>query len=185
MQPTARQAVAAMVCGVVAMILVAGCESNHKHASGVPAVTLTPQTVDTLLTEASQQMPVESAVIRQHTLYPYHFVQNGAALNELGQRDVDILAAHYREYPGPLGVRKDDIPDSLYQARLATVRSALQAAGVDVQQVEMGDFAPGGEGESSERTVIVLRQPLKSGQSRTVSVGSVMFPTNEHQDNAR
>jgi len=43
-----------------------------------------------------QEEAVENAIIRQHTLYSYHFVADAPYLTELGERDLDILANHYK-----------------------------------------------------------------------------------------
>lgn len=39
---------------------------------------------------------VKNGLIRQKTLYPYHFVPDTPLLTELGERDLSILATHYR-----------------------------------------------------------------------------------------
>src|SRR5690349_11711373 len=67
----------------------------------------------------------DDAIIRQHTLYPYHFVENSATFNELGWRDVRVLSTHFVSYPGPLNVRKGDTPEVLYKARVKAVVDAM------------------------------------------------------------
>jgi outer membrane protein OmpA-like peptidoglycan-associated protein len=42
---------------------------------------------------------VANAVITQRTVFPYHFVSGTTALTELGIRDLQILAAHFKKYP--------------------------------------------------------------------------------------
>src|SRR5262245_42398998 len=79
---------------------------------------------------------VRSAVIREHTLYPYHFVEYGASLNELGWRDTRWLAAHYASNPGPLNVRQGDTPDDLYKARVRTVTNAMIEGGVRTDKIK-------------------------------------------------
>ena len=47
---------------------------------------------------------IENAIIAQQAMFPYHFVEGGAQLNELGQRDLAILAEHYSKQPGTLHI---------------------------------------------------------------------------------
>jgi hypothetical protein len=99
---------------------------------------------------------VNQAIIAQHTVYPYHFVTSAAVLNELGQHDLQVLAAHYAEHPGQLNIRQGDAPPDLYEARRAVVMDSLVKAGVDVSRVAIGDGLPGGEGMPSEGVITIL-----------------------------
>ena len=38
-----------------------------------------------------------NGVVRQKTVFPYHFLNDSPALNELGERDLALLANHYRD----------------------------------------------------------------------------------------
>jgi hypothetical protein len=99
---------------------------------------------------------VRNAIIAQHTLYPYHFVQNSGELNELGRRDAGILASHFRRYPGQVNVRKGPEDGTMYQARVKAVADALVAGGVAQGSVKVGDGMPGGDGASANRVVMIL-----------------------------
>lgn len=101
---------------------------------------------------------IEAAIVSQHTLYPYHFVRNGADLNELGERDLGVLARHYADHPGRLNLRRADTSPELYDARLETVRAQLADAGVDLDRVRIADHAPGGDGMSSDRVLVILEE---------------------------
>jgi len=97
-----------------------------------------------------------NAIIAQHTFYPYHFLANSAELNELGTRQLSILADHYRENPGPLNIRKGAEPASLHQKRVNAVLTLLKDAGVPTDRVISADGLPGGDGSGSDRVLTIL-----------------------------
>lgn len=103
---------------------------------------------------------IEAAIVSQHTLYPYHFQQNGATLNELGARDLSVLADHYRDNPGSLSVRRAGAGSDLYNARLETVKAVLVEYGVDTDRVKIGNHSPGGDGMASERVLFILQEKM-------------------------
>jgi hypothetical protein len=111
---------------------------------------------------------IENALITQHTLYPYHFVTDGEALNDLGRRDLGVLAGHYAEHPGVLNIRRDQTPEELYNARVVHVLAALKEAGVQTERVSVSDDMPGGSGMPSEQVVTILH----STSGRSGSAGS-------------
>lgn len=104
------------------------------------------------------QDSIEAGIISQHTLYPYHFVANGDALNELGARDVSVLADHYRDNPGALNVRRGGTSSELYQARIDMVTAMLVQRGVDTDRVRMGNGQAGGDGLASDRVLYILEE---------------------------
>lgn len=53
---------------------------------------------DTCFVAGPLETSVENAVISQCTLYPYHFAAYSASLNDLGRRDLNILASHFKEH---------------------------------------------------------------------------------------
>lgn len=132
--------------------------------------------VNSALVCSYNDMAINNAIIVQHTLYPYHFVSDGAVLNELGAHDLKILAEHYRDYPGPLTVRQGDVPQSLYEARLTSVRQTLVEAGVAAERITVGDGTVGGDGATADRVLTVLEREKKnaekSGGSSYGSTGS-------------
>jgi hypothetical protein len=160
---------------LVSMVLMVGCQNSHSQpCPDVRPVTFKPDTVDPWLVEVPRELSADLAVIRQHTIYPYHFVEYGAALNELGRYDLNILIRHYRQYPGPINVRRGGAPEALYQARVASVRDALVAGGVNVQQVAFADDPAGWDGLAGEHALIILQAPTQtSTQDRTVTVSPV------------
>lgn len=98
----------------------------------------------------------DQAILTQHTLYPYHFQANASELNELGMRDLLVLASHYREAPGRLNLQQGDASDALYEARVAHVKDSLAQAGVDAQRVTIADDLPGGSGVPADRVLVIL-----------------------------
>jgi hypothetical protein len=114
--------------------------------------------MNTWAVEQYNQDSEHAAIIRQHTLYPYHFVEYGADLNELGERDLGVLAAHYRDNPGTLNVRQLGTSNDIYEARLATVTTMLTDMGVDTDRIRLGGGMAGGEGVSSARMIVILEE---------------------------
>lgn len=161
---------AAWLCVVLAAGLLSACQQDPDKTSAM----------DVQLVQIVQDSQVDLAILSQHTLYPYHFVTGGAALNELGSRDLDILAEHFRKNPGPLSVRRGDASPGLYQARLETVRQALAEAKVEPSQIAISDQLPGGDGMDSERVLMNLRQPpagsLSVSGSASASVSAAPAP---------
>jgi hypothetical protein len=145
-----------LVCG-----LLAGCaeEATEGKAS---------KNLDAELVNTVNNIQVENAIITQHTLYPYHFVTDGAKLNDLGQRDLGVLAQHYKEHPGLLNIRRGEASDALYEARVASVMAGLKEAGVEMSRMSASDTMPGGTGMPSERVVTILQKESET-RSRSTS----------------
>ncbi len=161
--------------GVVAIGLVWGMVSGcHEDAR-----TAADKQLDTKLVPTLNNIGVENAILAQHTLYPYHFVLDGAELNELGQRDFAVLARHFVEHPGLLNIRQGEgIAPELYKARVAYVTSRLKEAGVEPRTCErVGRHARRARpavregGDHSPRTAEMLDRPsAKPAPGRTPTV---------------
>jgi hypothetical protein len=148
----------------LAGVVLAGCNEEEKAANRDQ------KNLDIELVNTVNNIQVENAIITQHTLYPYHFVTDGAALNDLGQRDLMVLARHYKEQPGVLNVRQGETRAELYNARVAQVQSRLKEAGVDVSRITISDGMPGGPGMRSE--AIVTTTPKITSRDSTTGNGS-------------
>lgn len=135
-----------VLCG----ILVFGCAETAKEES-LDKSMINEQLVTTL-----NDIQVKNAIVAQHTLYPYHFTANSKKLNELGQRDFAVLAQFFQENPGPLNVRRNDVSEEIYQARVALVLENLKQAGIDMKRITVSDDMPGGAGMTSERILTIL-----------------------------
>jgi len=151
---------AGIIC--LAGVLLAGCEEEQ-------AASKNQKNLDVELVNTVNNLQVENAIITQHTLYPYHFATDGAGLNDLGQRDLMVLARHFKEHPGVLNVRQGETGAELYSARVAQVQSRLKEAGVDTGRMTISDGMPGGPGMRSE--AIVTTTPKTSGGSSTTGSG--------------
>ena len=123
--------------------------------------------INSQLIRSYNDIAIQNAIVSQHTLFPYHFVTNGAELNELGQRDLAALTSHFIKYPGQLNIRRGKITADLYEARINMVYERLLEAGIDKKRISISDAMPGGSGITSERMLIILSQ-----KSRGVSSGS-------------
>jgi hypothetical protein len=120
--------------------------------------------VNTAMVQTMNNQMVDNAIIREHSLYPYHFVVNSAEFNELGWRDLHVLANHYGRYPGPLNVRQGDTPDDLYKARVKAVVDAMTHNGVHMDRIKVTDGMPGGDGITADQVVIITeRQKAQAG----------------------
>ena len=144
----------------------------------VPACTLyqegqAQRDVDQRLVSWYGDAAINNALISQRSLFPYHFVDQAADLNSLGQRDLAVLAAHLKDYPGVLNLRRGGAPDALYQARLATVRKALVDAGIDQTRIEIGEGMAGGDGMASEQVLRILKQEEKKAASSSAAGYSI------------
>lgn len=124
---------------------------------------------DAAIVRAHQNDFEAAAVIRQHTIYPYHFVAESATLNELGQRDVEILAGHYASLPGDggippatLSVRRGDASPGLYDARVRAVTAELARGGVANDRVRIADTVPGGDGMLPGKIKVILQRDAEN-----------------------
>jgi len=107
---------------------------------------------------AANDQAVKNAIITQSTLYPYHFVNNGAELTSIGESDLKTLVAHFRTYPGRLSIRRGDIIYPLYNERVQKVLAELRAGGVDVNRINVVDLPAGGDGMPSGNVIVIMSQ---------------------------
>jgi len=134
---------------IVFCVLMVGCHANSQTG---PDRRL----VDTQLISSLNDIQVRNAIIRQHALFAWHFVQNDAELNELGQRDLAVLAKHFAEHPGNLAMPRKDTPADLYAARVNLVVERLRKAGIDTEHIKIREDMPGGSGMASEIILSIL-----------------------------
>lgn len=155
MKPWMRLAVGMLV------VLITGCTVTgpaleERTALEARAAALEARAaLNAWLVNTFEDAAIDNAIIVQYTLFPYHFVNNAAALNELGRHDLDVLAAHYKGHPGPLNVRQGGVPAELYEARVREVTWQLVMAGVDRDRITVADGLPGGDGMESERVLMI------------------------------
>ena len=113
---------------------VAKADLRHAHQ---------PEVTDIAIVDAIRDSGVKAAIISQHTLYPYHFDADGDMLNGLGERDLAVLSSHFRTHHGELNIPRGNLDAKLYEARVAHVHDALDAAGVSSDNVHIVDTLSG------------------------------------------
>src|ERR1051326_6765343 len=100
-----RMKYAGLICGC---LLGTGCVKDHTAAQLDQEKDQNAWIVNAYHTDI-----VRTAVVSQATIYSYHFVANGAQLNDLGTRDVGYLGEHFAQNPGRLNVNRDSADDKL------------------------------------------------------------------------
>jgi hypothetical protein len=150
----------------VFVLTVVGCDVADQAKA--------PEGLDAMLAKAVQDPQIEGAIIAQHTLYPYHFIADSPVLNELGQRDLAVLAEHFKDKTGEVNVHRGSAPEDLYKARVAVVAQTLAKDGVGPSRVQIADKLPGGDGLSSEKVLKVLERESQAAGSSSSS--GYMFP---------
>jgi hypothetical protein len=146
-------------CVAVSAAAAGGCR-NREHERA-PRYANEHRRMNEALIQSYNLEAIDAAVIRQHTIYPYHFVANSDQLNALGRREVYLLTQHYRDHPGALNVRRGPENDDLYQSRVDAVRLAMTDGGVAANRLNIEDGMPGGDGLPAEQVVIVLERMVE------------------------
>ncbi len=113
---------------------------------------------------------IKNAIIVQHTLYPYHFIDDSAELNALGKHDLAVLAEHFNKYAGRLNIRRGSESAELYAVRLEAIVETLKQGGVVDKPISISDGLPGGEGMGSERVVEILTSESAQTRQQTTTV---------------
>lgn len=108
------------------------------------------------IVEAQSVEAADNAIVREHTVYPHHFIEGTARLNSLGERDVNVLAAAYGRDGGTIDVGRGGAPSGLYAARCEAVIAQLAEAGVGPGRIVLADGLPGGDGIASVQVLVIL-----------------------------
>jgi len=146
---------AAAVGALGYLLVAAGCASHSPSAPPPPL----PQLADMEIVDSINDSGIRSAIITQHTLYGYHFAGDSRELNELGQRDLAVLIAHFKaQGGGELNVRRGEMSETVYASRLSRIQDLLKASGFDPAQVRIADAAPGGSGLASDDVVRAMKR---------------------------
>ncbi len=151
-----------MIITVLFCILIVGCQEKMEESPSN-------QLINSQLVKSYNDIAMQNAIVSQHTLFPYHFVTNGAELNELGQRDIAALTSHFIKYPGKLNIRRHNTNADIYEARVNLVHERLQEAGIDMERIRISDDMPGGSGITSERILIILERTSAGVSTATSS----------------
>lgn len=156
MKPSTSTVVATLLIGV----LLAGCEESTTKGPDE-------RVINTRLMNSYNDTAIQNAIVSQHTLFAYHFVQDGPQLNELGERDLAVLTHHFIRNGGYLNIRRHDVPAELYQARVNAVQERLREAGIEMERVRVSEGMPGGSGMASERIIVILESKGTSTAAST------------------
>ena len=149
---------------VICCVLIGGCAGTVGEEE-----SLNKRILDRELANTINDTAIQNAIISQHTLFPYHFVNNSNKLNELGEFDLNVLANHFLKNPGQLNIRRDDTPEELYKARVSFVLERLENAGIKSEKITFSDGMPGGSGMPSEKILTILERENKKPTSETTS----------------
>ncbi|MHC4681294.1 MAG: hypothetical protein ACYTEK_21660 [Planctomycetota bacterium] len=150
-------------------VLLAGCQESVKDSPD-------DHLVNSQLVDSYNETAIRNAVIAQHTLFAYHFVQKGPELSELGERDLAVLARHFSKNGGHLNIRRHNIPAELYEARVNSVRERLDEAGIDMERLSVSDGMPGGSGVASERILVILEDEGSASAQTSTTLTSGARP---------
>ncbi|MEN8127910.1 MAG: hypothetical protein ABFR90_08930 [Planctomycetota bacterium] len=136
---------------LICAVLLCGCQEEQVDGDTVDTSEVNRKIVDTY-----SDLAIQNAIISQHTLYPYHFVNNSAQLNGVGERDLSVLVQHFQENPGQLILQQGGTKSLLYQSRAQTVYEKLLAGGIPDGKIRITDGMPGGEGIASNSIIEIL-----------------------------
>ena len=140
------------VMSVLCVIFVLGCQEQQAGP------TVDTSGVNRKIVDTYSDLAIQNAIISQHTLYPYHFVNNSAQLNGLGERDLSVLVQHFQDNPGRINVQQGSVDSVLYQSRAQTVYEKLLAGGIPDEKVRIATGMPGGEGIASNAVIEILEK---------------------------
>ena len=143
-------------------VFVCSCSKNQKGP-------VSEGKINAGLINAYNDTAMENAIIAQHSLFSYHFINNSDQLNELGRRDLSILEKHFKEYPGQLDIGRSGVSEKLYKARVAYVSGQLKKDGVDISKLTISDGLPGGSGMASNEVVQIKDADQKARSGRRSS----------------
>ena len=149
-----------IIMTVLFCILTIGCQENMEEGPNK-------HRINSQLVNSYNDIAMQNAIVTQHTLFPYHFVTNGAELNELGRRDLAALTSHFLNYAGQLNIRRQNTPADVYEARVNLVHARLQEAGIDMERMSISDDMPGGTGITSERILVILKRASEKPSTST------------------
>ncbi len=151
----AAAAAALSIAAIGAISISGGCTQQEMEVRRQARQAQLSRSEDMQIVEAVRDSGVRAAIVAEHTIYAYHFVSNSDELNELGQRDLSVLASHYRAHAsgGMLNVYRTGTSEALYSARVKVVVAALKAQGVNTDQLHVSD-GPAGDGKTMSQDVL-------------------------------
>ena len=152
------------VMSLVCVIVFCGCQEEQAEP------TVDTSEVNRKIVDTYSDLMIQNAIVAQHTLYPYHFVNNSAQLNDLGEKDLSVLIQHFQENPGQLVLQQGGVESLLYQSRAQTVYEKLLQGGIPDGKIRINDGMPGGDGIASNAVIEIL----ESEKTTQMNQGSEM-----------
>jgi hypothetical protein len=152
----------------------AGCDSSGSSKdTGKPTPIHRDQItqLDRWAVESPGRASASAAVVRQCTLFEYHFNDGQETLTPIGRRDASLLARHFRGEDWVLSVRQGGADDALYHARVMRVEQLIDSIAGDGGAVTIVDAEPGGAGLASDDARRIRRDSLKGANSLRGSRG--------------
>jgi hypothetical protein len=150
---------AVLTVTLVCVVVFCGCQEQQAGP------TVDQSQVNRKIVDTYSDLMIQNAVVAQHTLYPYHFVNNSAQLNGLGERDLAALVQHFQENPGQITVHQGKTEPLLYQSRAQTVYEKLLAGDIPDSKIKIVSGMPGGDGIQSNAVIEILETDKTSGPS--------------------
>ena len=154
-----------VVMSLVCAVVFCGCQEEQAGTNAVDESVVNRKIVDTY-----SDLAIQNAIIAQHTLYPYHFVNNSPQLNGLGQRDLSVLVQHFQENPGQLILQQGGTEERLYQSRFQTVYEKLLVGGIPDGKIQITDGMPGGDGIASNSIIEILETEKTEDMSQGIEM---------------
>jgi len=150
---------------LIGAVMFCGCQEQQAGP------TVDQSQVDRKIVDTYSDLMIQNAVIAQHTLYPYHFVNNSAQLNGLGERDLAALVQHFQENPGQITVQQGKTEPLLYQSRAQTVYEKLLVGGIPDNKIKIVSGMPGGDGIQSNAIIEILAAERTTEMSQGLDMG--------------
>jgi hypothetical protein len=156
---------AVLMMSLICAVVFCGCQEEQ-----VDTTTVDQSQVDRKIVDTYSDLAIQNAIIAQHTLYPYHFVNNSPNLNDLGQRDLSVLVQHFQDNPGQLILQQGGTESLLYQSRAQTVYESLLQGGIPDGKIQISDGMPGGNGIASNSIIEILETEKTSDMSQGIDM---------------
>lgn len=169
-----RVAIVAAAAGVL-LWPAAGCQRSPRPAAPA-ADQIDEDEFNDLAVRSAFDEQARAAVVTERSIYGHHFEPGGTALNGLGERQVDILAAAYRDAGEvEINVADDGSPAERRAGRLEAVRQAFLERGLATDALDLVAGRPGGQGLPSVYVIGALTgtdEGLEGGSGGSRSQGS-------------
>ena len=149
-----------LMMGLLCCVILIGCQEE------LASPTVNTSQVNRKIVDTYSDLAIQNAIISQHTLYPYHFVNNSPMLNGIGERDLSVLIQHFQDNPGQLILQQGGTESLLYQSRAQTVYEKLLAGGIPDEKIRITDGMPGGNGIASNLVIEILANEKSQNMNR-------------------